>query len=115
MIHRGSTMNGVTGALIGALLLSLASCAQPLTTREKGTLTGGTLGAATGAIIGAGTGAPGAGAAIGGALGAVTGALTSDQLWAQETLLTEQQREIDALRREVRRQREELESLVQER
>jgi hypothetical protein len=45
----------------------------------------------------------------------VTGALTSDQLWAQETLLTEQQREIDALRREVRRQREELERLAQER
>ena len=83
MSYRRTTVNGAVGALLSALALSLMSCAQPLTTREKGTLAGGTLGAATGAIIGGATGSPGAGAAIGGALGSVAGALTGDQLWAQ--------------------------------
>ncbi len=39
-----------------ATLIPLASCSQPLSTREKGALAGGGLGAATGAIIGAATG-----------------------------------------------------------
>src|SRR5204863_8037240 len=65
MSHRRTTVTGAIGALLSVLALSLASCAQPLTTREKGTLAGGTLGAATGAIIGAATGSPAAGAAIG--------------------------------------------------
>jgi uncharacterized protein YqgC (DUF456 family) len=115
MSHHRIGVNSAVAALLTALVLSLASCAQPLTTREKGTLTGGTLGAATGAIIGATTGSPGAGAATGGALGAVAGALTADQLWAQEQMLAEQQRQIDATRLEVRRQREELERLARER
>jgi hypothetical protein len=42
----------------------------------------------------------------------VAGALTADQLWAQEQLLAEQQRQIDAQRRELIRQRLELEHLA---
>src|SRR5881409_884304 len=67
-----------------AAFVLLASCSQPLGTREKGALVGGGLGAATGAIIGAATGNPGAGAAIGGALGAVGGGLIGDQQQKQE-------------------------------
>jgi hypothetical protein len=44
MSHRRTTMNGAVVALLSALALSLASCAQPLTTREKGTLAGAPLG-----------------------------------------------------------------------
>jgi len=73
-----------------AAVVQLASCSQPLSTREKGVLAGGGLGAATGAIIGAAVGSPGAGAAIGGALCAVGGGLTGDQLQRQETTQAEQ-------------------------
>jgi outer membrane protein OmpA-like peptidoglycan-associated protein len=89
----------------------LAGCAQPLTTREKGALTGAGLGAATGAIIGGATGSPGAGAAIGGALGAVGGGLVGDQLQKQETVTAEQQRQLEQQRQELARNRELLEEL----
>ena len=107
----GSRGRGVVAAIV---LVTLAGCSQPLTTREKGTLAGGALGAGAGALIGAATGAPGAGAAIGGALGAVTGAVTSDQLQAQDNLLAGQQREIEDLRRQVQRQREALDRAARE-
>ncbi|MBI3301232.1 MAG: hypothetical protein HYZ72_04025, partial [Deltaproteobacteria bacterium] len=80
-------------AFLAAVVL-LASCSQPLSTREKGALVGGGLGAATGAIIGAAVGNPGAGAAIGGALGAGTGALVGDQLQKREQVASEQQQQI---------------------
>ena len=59
-----------------ATVALLSACAQrPLTTQEKGAVTGAALGAGTGAIIGGATGSAGAGAAIGAGLGLLTGAL----------------------------------------
>lgn len=102
---------GIIG-IIGVVALTLiTSCAQPLSTREKGALAGGGLGAATGAIIGGATGSPGAGAAIGGALGGVTGGLVGDQLQKREQVATEQQQVIEQQRRELARNRELLEEL----
>lgn len=92
-------------------VILLASCAQPLSTREKGALTGAGLGAATGAIIGAATGSPGAGAAIGGAMGAVGGGLVGDQLQQREEVARQQQQVIDQQRQELTRNRELLEEL----
>lgn len=97
---------GTGGLLAGVLLVTVAGCSQPLTTREKGALVGGALGAGTGALIGGGRGA-----AIGGALGAVGGGLTGDQLQRQETIQAEQQRQIEQQQRELERQRQELERL----
>ena len=99
-------------ALIGIALM--ASCAQPLSTREKSALAGGGLGAATGAIIGSAVGNPGAGAAIGGALGGVGGGLVGDQLQQREQATTEQQQTIDQQRQELARNRELLEELRQQ-
>ena len=92
----------------------IASCAQPLSTREKGVLTGGGLGAATGAIVGSAVGNPGAGAAIGGALGGVGGGLVGDQLQQREQVAEEQQQTIDQQRQELARNRELLEELRQQ-
>src|SRR2546425_7546399 len=69
------------GVLAGLLLISTVGCAQPLTTREAGTLLGGALGAGSGALIGGGKGA-----AIGGGLGALGGGLAGGQFPKQETL-----------------------------
>src|SRR5215470_4155536 len=93
------------GLLVTVLLLSLTGCSQPWNKREKGTLLGGGLGAATGAIIGAAVGAPGAGAAIGGGLGAVTGGVIGDQIMGVENGQYAQQSQLNAQRRELRRQR----------
>lgn len=94
-----------------ALLALLASCSQPLSTREKSTLIGGGLGAATGAIIGSAVGNPGAGAAIGGALGAGTGALVGDRFQKRDTELEESQRQIGEQQQEIARNRQLLEEL----
>jgi uncharacterized protein YcfJ len=94
-MKKGTIQNAL---LFGAITLLAVSCAQPLSTREKGVLAGGGLGAATGAIVGSATGNPGAGAAIGGALGGVTGGLVGDRLQQQEQIATEQQRSIDQQR-----------------
>ena len=53
----------VQGGAALTVLTLLASCSQPLTTREKSAVVGTGIGAATGAIIGAAVGNPGAGAA----------------------------------------------------
>jgi outer membrane protein OmpA-like peptidoglycan-associated protein len=94
-----------------ATLILLASCSQPLSTREKGALAGGGLGAAAGAAIGAATGSPGAGAAIGGALGAVGGGLVGGQLQQQEEMAKEQQRVLEQQQQELARNRQLLEEL----
>ncbi|HEV8717018.1 MAG TPA: OmpA family protein [Candidatus Binatia bacterium] len=94
-----------------ATLILLASCSQPLTTREKGALAGGGLGAAAGAAIGAATGSPGAGAAIGGALGAVGGGLVGGQMQQQEEVTKEQQRVLEQQQQELTRNRQLLEEL----
>ena len=98
-----------TACLIAVALL--ASCSQPLSTREKSTLVGGGIGGAAGAIIGAAVGSPGAGAAIGTALGAGTGALVGDQLQKRDTVAQEQQQQIEQQRQELARNRELLEEL----
>ncbi|MGE0826639.1 MAG: OmpA family protein [Candidatus Binatia bacterium] len=88
-----------------------SGCSQPLSTREKGVLTGAGLGAATGAIIGAATGKPGAGAAIGGAMGGLAGGVVGDTLQGQEKVAEEQQRVLEQQRQELTRNRELLEEL----
>lgn len=99
--------------LIGtfSLVVLLGGCAAPLTTREKGALTGGALGAGAGAIIGNQIGHQGSGAAIGGALGALGGGLVGDQLYGQEMRQNAQAYELEQQRRELERQRRELEDL----
>jgi outer membrane protein OmpA-like peptidoglycan-associated protein len=103
------TMRRSIFLLAGAALL--ASCSQPLGTREKGALIGGGLGAATGAIIGSAVGAPGPGAAIGGALGGVGGGLVGDQLQQREQVAERQQQALEEQRQELARNREILEEL----
>ncbi len=98
-----------------ATVVLMTGCAQPLSTREKGALTGGALGAATGAIIGAATGSPGTGAAIGGALGGVTGGLVGDQLQQREQVAAEQQRALEQQQQELARNRALLEELKSQR
>jgi outer membrane protein OmpA-like peptidoglycan-associated protein len=91
--------------------LVLASCSQPLSTREKGAVGGGLLGAAAGAIIGAAAGSPGVGAAIGAGLGTAGGALVGHQLQKQETAVAEQQKTVEQQRQEIARNRQLLEEL----
>ncbi len=107
MHHKVWTQSGV----LLAVLALLASCSQPLSTREKGVLAGGGIGAATGAIIGSAVGNPGAGAAIGGALGGAAGGLVGDQLQKRDQVATEQQQVIEQQRQELARNRELLEKL----
>jgi outer membrane protein OmpA-like peptidoglycan-associated protein len=89
----------------------LASCSQPLSQREKGTLVGTGLGAATGAIIGAAVGNPAAGAAIGGAMGGAGGALVGNELQKREVAADEQGKVIEQQRQELARNRELLDEL----
>lgn len=93
------------------LIVLVASCSQPLSQREKGTLVGTGLGAATGAIIGAAVGNPAAGAAIGGAVGAAGGALVGNELQKREVAANEQEKVIEQQRQELTRNRELLEEL----
>src|SRR3990172_3390959 len=72
IIKEGNLMRRLTVVIAAVALLS--ACAQrPLTTQEKGAVTGAALGAGTGAIIGSATGRAGARAAIGAGLGLLTG------------------------------------------
>lgn len=98
-------------AMAALLVLSLAGCSEPLTTREKGAALGTFGGAGLGAIIGSATGHAGAGAGIGAALGLVGGALIGDQLQARDKREAEQQRQMQATQAELERQRRELEQL----
>ena len=92
------------------LTLGLFGCSTPLTQREQGGLIGGVLGAGSGAIIGATVGHAAAGAAIGGPIGLIAGALIGDQLMSQSQYARQQvdynQSELERLRRENRRLRE---------
>jgi len=99
----------ITGIL--TLVVLVASCSQPLSQREKGTLVGTGLGAATGAIIGAAVGNPAAGAAIGGAMGAAGGALVGNELQKREGAADEQGKVIEQQRQELARNRELLDEL----
>jgi len=66
------------------LVLPLAACSTPMTTREKGAVTGVAIGAGTGAIIGSATGHTAQGALIGGAIGGVSGAVIGDAIQSKE-------------------------------
>lgn len=94
-----------------ALALFVATgCSAPLTQREQGGLLGGAIGAGSGAIIGSTVGHAAAGAAVGGPLGLIAGALIGDQLMAayggQQRQYDANQAELERLRRENRRLRE---------
>jgi uncharacterized protein YcfJ len=102
----------VTIILAAVMVLAMFGCeAQPLSTREKGTLAGGGLGAATGAIIGAATGSPGAGAAIGGLLGAGTGFLAGNEFQNREVHEKQIESELRSQQAGLERQRREIEQL----
>jgi Glycine zipper len=70
--------------LVVGLLIVLAGCATPLSTREKGTLVGAAVGTGAGAAIGSASGHTAAGALIGAGVGAVGGALIGDSMQANE-------------------------------
>jgi hypothetical protein len=72
------------GALTAGLLVVSACAGGPVTTREKGVLTGAAIGAGTGAIIGSQSGHAGTGALIGGAIGGVSGAIVGGAIQEQE-------------------------------
>ena len=97
-MSRSSVLQKVV--LVAAVVL-LAGCSQPLSTREKSTLTGGFLGGAAGSIIGAAVGNPAAGAAIGTAMGAGTGALIGTKLQSQDSQRASQQQQLEAQRHEL--------------
>src|SRR5215831_5567067 len=97
------------GGLLLIVAALVASCSEPLSTTEKGTLVGTGLGAATGAIIGAAVGNPGAGAAIGGALGAAGGALVGNELQNREQVANENDKVIAQQQQELAKNRELLE------
>src|ERR671931_2187361 len=93
------------------IVLLVAACSEPLSTREKGAGIGALGGAAVGGLIGSAVRHPGAGAAIGGALGLGSGALVGDQMQGQEQRQADQQRQIDANQAELDRQRRDLDRL----
>jgi hypothetical protein len=99
--------------ILALLVFGLAGCSAPITTREQGGLIGAGLGAGTGAIIGSTVGHAAVGALIGGPVGLIAGALIGDQLMSQaqrpQDLAVESeqnQREIERLRRENERLRD---------
>ena len=103
----------IASSLSLAAILALGCASGGLSKREKGALGGGALGAGAGAIIGHQSGHAGAGAAIGGALGVLGGAVVGDQLEAQDQRgtaqdqeLLRQRAELEALKREQNRDRD---------
>jgi len=104
------------GLLVAVLFVgALTACSGNLTTREKGGLIGAGLGAGTGAIIGSTIGHAAVGAAIGGPVGLIAGALIGDQLMGQEQRQTDQQRTLEANQAEIDRLRKENKRLRQQR
>ena len=91
--------------LMSLLLFTLVSCSRPLTTREKATLVGGTIGAATGTAVGATFGAPGPGAAVGGAIGSTGGAWIGNSILAQNQERDVRQQQSQKQKAEQKRQR----------
>jgi phage tail tape-measure protein len=104
----------VVGVLLFGLMFTTLGCSTSITTREQGGLIGAGLGAGTGAIIGSTVGHAAVGALIGGPVGLLAGALIGDRLmglerrqYEQAIATEENQREIERLRRENQRLREE--------
>lgn len=95
------------------VVLGAVGCSTPITTREQGGLIGAGVGAGTGAIIGSTVGHAAVGALIGGPVGLLAGALIGDHLMGlerrqhEQAVATEENRqEIERLRRENQRLRE---------
>jgi phage tail tape-measure protein len=105
-LQGGFMKRSLTATIALALLVTLAGCSQPLSTREKATGVGALGGAAAGGIIGATVGAPGVGAAVGGALGAGAGFLIGDQMQRNDQIRADQQRQIDRNRADQERLRQ---------
>jgi uncharacterized protein YcfJ len=101
----------IASAALLSLVLVVNGCSAPISTREQGGLIGAGLGAGTGAIIGSTVGHAAVGALIGGPVGLVAGALIGDHLMGQERRQQDQtvenERELERLRRENQRLREE--------
>jgi hypothetical protein len=77
-------MTRARSVIVLGLALAVIGCSSPLTTREKGALTGGAIGAGTGAIIGSQSGHTGTGALIGAGIGALGGAVIGDAIQGAE-------------------------------
>jgi len=94
-------------------VVAIAGCSTPLSQREQGGLLGGFVGAGGGAIIGSTVGHAAAGAAIGGPIGLIAGALIGDQMMAQsnhnQQRVNYDQSELERLRRENRRLKQQVE------
>jgi uncharacterized membrane protein len=97
-----------------SLVVATAGCSGPLTNREKGGLIGAGLGAGTGAIIGSTVGYAAAGAVIGGPVGLIAGAIVGDQIAGREQQLADQQKLIDVNQAEIERLKKENERLRQQ-
>ena len=103
----------ITGVLVSLLIfasLGAVGCSAPLSTREQGGLIGAGIGAGSGAIIGSTVGHAAVGALIGGPVGLLAGALIGDQLMSQgqhqQRQIDSNQSELERLRRENQRLRE---------
>jgi hypothetical protein len=88
------------------LCLVSSGCGTTLTPRERGGLIGYTVGSGIGAGVGVAAGNPAVGALAGGPIGAASGALIADR--------TSRDRELQALREQLARQEDELQSLRDE-
>jgi hypothetical protein len=80
----GLTVVRAPRLLLFVVLVVVSGCSTPLSTREKGAITGGAVGAGTGAVIGSASGNAGTGALIGAGVGVVAGALIGDAMQADE-------------------------------
>ncbi len=88
------------------LCLVSSGCGTSFTPRERGGLIGYAVGSGVGAGVGVAAGNPALGAVVGGPIGAVTGAVIADR--------TPRDRELRALREQVARHEDELQSLREE-
>jgi outer membrane lipoprotein SlyB len=107
-------MRSFIGLVVAVMAFGVIGCSEPLTTREKGAAIGTVGGAAVGGIVGSAVGHPAAGAAIGGVAGLGTGALIGDRVQALEKKQSDLDEQIKQNELELRRQREEIEQLKQE-
>jgi heme A synthase len=105
----------LVGPVLLALIIMMAGCSTPISTREQGGLIGAGLGAGTGAIIGSTVGHAAVGALIGGPVGLLAGALIGDRLMGMERAWQDQSSRSDQNQQEIERLRRENERLRQER
>jgi uncharacterized protein YcfJ len=100
--------------ILGAAMLSLAACEQPLSNTTKGAAVGGVLGAGSGALIGNAVGSPGTGALIGGGLGALGGGVIGHGMDSNQAQQDQQQQQLQGQQQQMEQQRREIERLRQQ-